>query len=199
MKRAGLAAALVLLLCPGVALAHGTLQMGEFYTGLSQPIFHPETLLVVLALLLWGVQRGEPLLYRVPLAFAGAVVAGSILAELGIDLPQTAWVGRAGAFALGLLAAARRGLPGPAAVAVGLALVLGLAVGHAATWPERDALGRPWLFALGLGAAVLIAWGYAASFALRFRQLWAEVALRIAGSWIATVTLLVSALSLARR
>jgi len=200
MRRAALlAAAVAALVCllPGAAFAHGAMKIGEFYTGLTEPVFHPDSLLVVLAVLLWSSQRGEPTLYRVPFAFAAAVVAGSALALSGWDLPAGLWVARGAALALGLLVAARVGLPG--AISLALALAAGLATGHAATWPERSALLRPWLYALGLGMAVIIGWGYVASFALRFRAFWAQVAVRIVGSWIATVTLLVSALALAKR
>jgi len=199
MRRTALpafAGALVAL-APCAALAHGTMKIGEFYTGLSEPVFHPDSLLVVLAVLLWSSQRGEPLLYRVPFAFAGAILAGSALALAGVALPGALWIARAGALGLGLLVAARLGLPDGASLA--LAVALGIATGHDATWPDRTALARPWLYALGLGMAVAIGWGYVASFALRFRAFWAQVAVRIVGSWIATVTLLVSALALAKR
>jgi hypothetical protein len=125
------------------------------------------------------------------------VVAGSAVAAGGWDPGGAAWTARVGALAVALAVAARSSVP--SALAVGIAAALGLAVGHQATWPERAALARPWLFALGLGTGVAVAWGYVVSFRLRFRALWAEIALRVVGSWIATIALLVSALALARR
>jgi hydrogenase/urease accessory protein HupE len=173
------------------------MQVGDFYGGLSQPLFHPESLLVLLAVLLWSAQRGLPLLVRAPLALAAGVVAGSALAIAELPLAPAIWLTRAAALAFGLGLAARVAIP--AWIAVPLAAAIGVAAGHAATWPDRETLARPWLYALGLGAGVAIAWGWIASFALRWRALWAQVALRIAGSWIATITLLVAALALARR
>jgi urease accessory protein len=191
----GIACAATLL--PRAALAHGSMQVGDFYGGLSQPLFHPESLLLVVVVLLWSVQRGAPLLVRGPAAFAIGVVAGSALAAASVACAPAVWCARAAALALGLLVAARIAIP--AAIAVPLLAAIGVAAGHVATWPDRDALARPWLYSLGLGAGVAIAWGWIASFALRYRTFWAEVGLRILGSWIATVALLLSALALARR
>ena len=199
MKRALRAGAFAIAasLVPAPAFAHGTLKIGEFYTGLSQPLFHFESLLILLAVLLWSVQRGGEALVRVPSAFALATLAGSALALAGVDLPATTLVMRGGTLLFALLVAARIGLPG--FVAIALAVALGVAAGHEATWSDRADLTRPWLYTAGLGAAVIVLWGYVASFALRFRAFWAEVALRVVASWIATVTLLVSALALAKR
>jgi hydrogenase/urease accessory protein HupE len=184
------------LAAPTAALAHGTMKVGDFYGGLSQPIFHPESLLPLLAMLLWCVQGPSEIARpRVPLVFALATAAGSALATAGVDLPPAIWVARAGALVLGLLVAAR--VPSDDRFAAPIAILIGVAAGHASTWPDRADLARPWLYAGGLAMAVVIAWGYLGSLALRFRAFWAQVALRILGSWIATITLLVSALALA--
>jgi hydrogenase/urease accessory protein HupE len=190
-------AALAVVALPTAALAHGSMKAGDFYGGLSQPIFHPESLLPLLAVLLWSVQASDTARPRVPIVFALATAAGSVLATAGVELAPAAWVARAGALALGLLVAAR--VPADERVATPIAVAIGVAAGHVAAWPDRADLVRPWLFAAGLGTGVLIAWGWLGSFVLRFRAFWAQVALRILGSWIATVTLLVSALSLAKR
>jgi len=184
------------LAAPSAALAHGTMKVGDFYGGLSQPIFHPESLLPLLAMLLWCVQGSAELARpRVPLVFALATAAGSAIATAGVDLAPAVWIARAGALGVGLLVAAR--VPSDERLAAPLAILIGVATGHVATWPDRADLARPWLYAGGLAAAVVIAWGYLGSLALRFRAFWAQVALRILGSWIATIALLVSALALA--
>jgi hydrogenase/urease accessory protein HupE len=195
-KRVAAVAVGAVLAVPSAALAHGTMKVGDFYGGLSQPIFHPESLLPLLAMLLWCVQGPSELARpRVPLVFAAATAAGSALAIAGIGLPPAVWVARAGALGVGLLVAAR--IPNDERLAAPLAILVGVATGHAATWPDRADLARPALYAAGLATAVVIAWGYLGSLALRFRAFWAQVALRILGSWIATITLLVSALALA--
>jgi hydrogenase/urease accessory protein HupE len=191
------AAAAIALAAPCTALAHGTMKVGDFYGGLSQPIFHPESLLPLLAMLLWCVQDSEVARPRVPLVFALATAAGSVIATAGVDLPAAVWVARAGALGVGLLVAAR--VPSDERIAAPIAILIGVAAGHQSTWPDRADLARPWLYAGGLGAAVVVAWGYLGSLALRFRAFWAQVALRIVGSWIATIALLVSALALATR
>ena len=192
------AAALALALClpASPALAHGTLQAGEFYSGFVQPVFHPESLLALLALLLWSTQLGEPDAYRVPFAGCAAALAGAASAWLGSELAAVTWVERGATLGIALLVAARRPLPGPAALA--LAVAVGFAAGHEALAPELAALKRPWLFALGFAAALVVLWGYLASLVQRFGAPWLRLGVRIAGSWIATVTLLVSALALRR-
>lgn len=194
----GRAAALVVCLClwPEAAFAHGMLQAGEFYTGLAQPLFHPEALLSLCAVLLWSSQQTEPEQHRLPFVFCATLLAGCSVAWLGWSPPGMGWVQRAGALGLGLLVAARLPLPGPLAYAIVAAI--GLAQGSEAIRPDLGTLGRPWLYALGLAATSLVLWGWLVLFTERFRAFWAQVALRVAGSWIATVTLLVSALALAR-
>jgi hydrogenase/urease accessory protein HupE len=192
-------AVLVACLClwPDAAFAHGVLRAGEFYSGLSQPLFHPEALLSLCAVLLWSSQQGEPAQQRLPFVFCATLLAGCTWAWAGGSLPGMGWLQRAGALGLGLLVAARLRLPGAPAYAIVAAL--GLAQGFGAIRPDLGTLERPWLYALGLAAAVLVPWGWLALFTERFRALWAQVAVRVVGSWIATVTLLVSALALARR
>jgi hydrogenase/urease accessory protein HupE len=192
-------AALVACVCawPDAAIAHGTLQAGEFYTGLSQPLFHPEALLSLCAVLLWTSQQGEPAQHRLAFAFCAALLAGCAAAWIGWSPPGAVWVQRTGALGLGLLVAARLPLPGPLAYAI--VATVGLAQGLEAIRPDLGTLQRPWLYALGLAGAALVLWGWLVVFTERFRAFWAQVAVRVVGSWIATVTLLVSALALARR
>ena len=57
---------------PAPALAHGSLAVGDFYTGMLHPLLHFETLLPTLALALWSGQLGTPHSWRLPLAFLGA-------------------------------------------------------------------------------------------------------------------------------
>jgi len=186
--------ALAVLAVAEPARAHGALAAGDFYTGLLQPVFHPASLLLVAALALFATRLPEPALWRFPLAFAGASAAGAGLAWAGLPLPGSAWAVRAGTLALALAVAVRRA-PGPA-LAIAVAAALGLAHGHLATFAERAELGGPVGFACGLALGPLLVWAHGVAVVTRFRAFWLEVAWRVVGSWIAAVSLLVSALEL---
>jgi hydrogenase/urease accessory protein HupE len=193
VRRAGWLA-LAAALAPAPARAHGSLAIGDFYGGLLQPVYHLESLLLLLALALFTGQLAPPQQGRVPAAFALAAFAGALLGVAGLPAPPAAWAVPAGALALGLAVAAHRAPP--RALALALAALLGLAQGYAGSYPDRSELARPLLYALGMGVAPLLVSGAAIAIAERFRFFWMEVAFRVAGSWIATVALLVSALDL---
>ena len=47
------------LLVAAPAYAHGSAQIGDFYQGLFQPVFHPEFLLGAVAIALWSTQQQQ--------------------------------------------------------------------------------------------------------------------------------------------
>ncbi|MBM4266861.1 MAG: hypothetical protein FJ144_09650 [Deltaproteobacteria bacterium] len=189
---AGLAAALCLV--PTVAFAHGTLAAGDFYAGVLQPVTHPESLLVVLALALLAGQQPEPNLPSLLGAILVATLLGSALAATRVALPSLPWVARAGALIAGILVAARWA-PHWIALVV-FAAIVAASHGYSATFGELEEIERPLLYVPGLVAGVLLILGNVVSLMLRFDAFWTQVAYRIVGSWIATITLLVSALEL---
>jgi len=195
LRRTAGAATLALVGVPSPASAHGSTQVGDFYGGLLQPLYHPESLLLLLALGLWAGQVPPARQWVPPLAFAGATLLGAGLGLAGLSPAPALWLVRGGALGLGLMVAARW-VP-PALPAVGLALVLGLGQGQYASFSERQEVERVLLYVLGAGLAPLLVCGWLVTLAERARAFWAQIALRVAGSWIATIALLVSALELA--
>lgn len=187
---------LAVALLPSTARAHGSTETGDFYAGLLQPVHHPESLLLLLALGLWAGQLPPSRQWLPPLLFAGATLLGAGLGLAGLVPVPAAWLVRGGALVLGLAVAAR--WTAPAALATGLALLLGLGQGHHASFSERQQVERALLYLLGAGLAPLLVCGWLVTLAERARAFWAQVALRVAGSWIATIALLVSALELVR-
>jgi urease accessory protein len=190
------AATALTLAAPQAARAHGSAALGEFWGGVLQPAFHPESLLLLLGVGLWVAQLREPTRWRLAIPFVVAAVGGGALGLAGAALPGFAWIVRGGALAAGLFVAAQRALP--AAFLVGLAVLLGLGQGYAATFADRADLARPLLYLAGVGLAPLVVCGQLVMVADRFRAFWVGVAFRIAGSWIATIALLVASLELAR-
>jgi hydrogenase/urease accessory protein HupE len=193
LRRAAVLAS-ALALAPAPALAHGSLRIGEFWTGALQPVYHPESLMLALAVALWTAQRPAGHAVRVPAAFVAAALAGGALALLGHALPAAPWIVRAATLAVALAVAARLRLPPLPALA--LAVAAGLAHGSVAVGDE--ALARPVLYLLGLGTGTALLAFHVADLVRRHRAFWLEVGVRVAGSWIATVALLVAAFELRR-
>jgi hydrogenase/urease accessory protein HupE len=184
-------------LAAGPARAHGATNVGDFYAGLMQPVYHLESLLLLLALGLFGGQAPAERRHAAPLAFAAATLVGAAVALLGGALPQAAWLVRGGSAALGLLVAARW-IPG-LRLSLLLAIALGVGQGQYAALGDRADLARPWLYALGLALGPLVVSGWLIALAERARAFWMQVGWRVVGSWIATIALLVMALELAGR
>ena len=177
------------------AYAH-TLPIGDFYAGLLQPALHLPSLLLVLCVALGATQLEGSARGGAPLAFAAGCLAGGVAALATGPLSGAGWVVRAGTLALGLAIALRRVPTGVAGLL--LAGVLGVAQGGHALAGE-EGLARPLLYALGAAFAPLPLAGAALAFVERVRAFWLEVAVRIAGSWIATIALLAGALDVAAR
>jgi len=174
--------------------AHGTVAMGELYAGLLQPVLHFESLLPILALALWAAQLGTPLLWQLPLAFAGAALAAAVVALLGVAAPGAAYVQSAAMLGFGGLVAARARLP--AVPALGLAIVAGLAQGHVGAFGEPAAAARPVLYVLGFALGLGLLLFHVENLAVRARAFWLQIGMRVVGSWIAAVGVLISVLAL---
>jgi urease accessory protein len=191
--RAG--AALALVLFSDCAYAHSGVQgMGDFYAGLLHPLTALEHVLPFFALgLLTGQQgtksQGAPALFAVALML-GAAACLWLPGAPAIDLVNVVSV-----LILGALIAAAFSLPTPAYL--GLALLFGLSHGYA----NGAAIVPPmkgYLFILGVGLAGLVVTGYGlvvTDYVLRKNVSWMRVGVRVAGSWIAAIGMLVLATS----
>ena len=171
-----------------VFLAHlMTTGLGPFYDGLAHLFVTPEDLLPVLALSLAaglrGPAGGRAVLFVLPAAWFAGTMLGRLFA------PHWIWpVVSAGlTVSLGALAAIDRKLP-TAVVAV-LAAMLGLWNG---SWNGIE-LARSGAAALGTGlgiaCAAFVVVALLGAVAAAVRALWARIAVRVAGSWIAAAGL----------
>lgn len=175
-----------------VACAHvASAQAGAFYAGLLHPLTAPEHVLPMLALGLLAGQRGLNESQGVLLAFVVALAAGAGLAPSGT---ASGWIALLNIGSLvvigGLVAAAWRW---PAALLYALALGFGATHGYA-NGAARPLDGSPPIFVLGLVAATLMTTGYGLVVSDALRRLkpnWPRVAVRVAGSWVAAVGILV--------
>jgi hydrogenase/urease accessory protein HupE len=161
--------------------------LGPFYDGLSHLFISPEDLLAVLALgLLAGL--GGPRYGRLVLfSLTGAWMAGGFVGlaqrsemtlQLAVILPF---------LVAGALVALDRRLP--VGVVIGLAVGLGLAHGFLnGTAMVAARIGT--LGLVGIGSAVFIMTAIVAAFVVWLQAAWARIGVRVAGSWIAAIGLL---------
>ena len=177
---------------PASALAHGSLAIGDFYTGMLHPLLHLETLLPIFALALWSGQLGGPHSLRLPLIFLAAALLGASVGILEVELQFERPLLRLSMLVLGLLVATQ-GKP-PALAAVAMALLFGIYHGHASTYDPGGQIARPLLFVAGLGSCIGLILFHIVTRVLRYQAFWVKTGVRVLGSWIAATGLLVLAL-----
>ncbi|MFO1372743.1 MAG: HupE/UreJ family protein [Candidatus Competibacteraceae bacterium] len=192
--RVGLA--LALTLGAGTVHAHvAVTQAGAFYAGLLHPLTAPEHVLPWIALGLLAGQQGLNKGQGILLIFPIALALGAGLA-LGQPTPDWIFLLNLGSLVLlgGLVAAAWRL---PAALLYALALLFGVTHGYANGTALTSNLSPP-VFVVGLVAAALLIVGYGlgcTAYLLRLKPAWLSIAVRVAGSWITAVGILVLSMS----
>jgi urease accessory protein len=188
-------AALGLALLSTGAHAHSSAKgVGDFYAGFLHPLTALEHVLPFLALGILCGQQGQRAQAALPL-FWIALMLGATVALWLPGLPAVDLINILSALILGALIAAAFPLPVP--VYLTLALVFGLSHGYA-NGAAITRLIRPYLFIPGVGLAGLVVTGYGVimtDYVLRRKVGWMTIAVRVAGSWIAAIGLLVLATS----
>ncbi len=177
-----------LLLAASPAQAHlMNSGFGPFYDGLAHPFLVPDDLLPVIALTLLAGLRGARCGRWVVFALPSAWLAGMAAAAV-IHLPSgPVWMTCALTIVLGALAAADR--PWPVALVVGLAAVAGATHGFG-NGRELAAIKGGGLAMAGIASALFVVSALTAGQLATLRAHWARVAVRVAGSWIAAIGLL---------
>jgi urease accessory protein len=189
--RAGVFAAIALLLTADAAVAHAVLGVTGFAGGLLHPLLVPSHICSIVALaLLAGQQRwlrGLLIVFAVGLVLSlGAIALAYVPTFAEAALLSLAAVTGA------LVALAR---PLPMVLSVALAAATGVAIGFDSP-PETISIAEANLALLGtaLGApAALVALAW---FASRLHRDWQRIGMRIAGSWIAASAIMVLTLRL---
>lgn len=170
-----------------LVVAHIVPGVTDFYAGLLHPLTAVEHVLVLVAVGLLAGQQARPVALRTLLLFvlllaASAACARTIGAAVHLDTALLASI-----VAMGGLVAARWPLPASVVYAsVGIVAVLH-GVANVAEMRPAMSLVR---FVAGAALAAFIVTTYAVGAARRARAPWAEVAVRVAGSWIAAVGIL---------
>lgn len=175
------------LLISGRADAHlVTTGLGPVYDGIGHLLLTPEDLVPILALALYaglrGARAGRFALFVLPVAWlAGGLLGLRFGGATSAPLPALSFI------LLGLIVAADAKLPDAAvaALACGLGLVHGFLNGPALSGTGPGALGLVGIAAVGF---VMIA--LASALVVSLKAPAARIAVRVAGSWIAAIGLL---------
>jgi hydrogenase/urease accessory protein HupE len=173
-----------LVLVPGEAGAHlVTTGLGPVYDGITHFALTPEDLLPVLALSLLaglsGPRHGRAVLFVLPAAWFFAGLAGlSRPSELLLPALTASTL-----LVLAALVALDRKLP--LGIMAGLAAALGLLHGYLNGTAKLGALGLS-----GVAATLFVVVALVAAFVVSLRAPWSRIAVRVAGSWLAAVSIL---------
>jgi len=199
MRRRVLAAIAIgwVLLWSGTAHAHlVTTGLGPVYDGVSHLFTTFDDLLPVVAMALLaglnGPISGRRALFTLPVAWLAAGVAG----YSGPVALLPAGVTSLSLLALGILTAAdlKLGPPVVTALAVGLGIVHGWLNGAGIAVAGREASGL-----VGIAAAIFVVAALLSALVASLQRPWTRIAVRVAGSWIAAIGLLLLGWTLSGR
>ena len=173
-----------LVLFPGEARAHlVTTGLGPVYDGISHFALTPEDVLPVLALALLaglsGPRCGRTVLFVLPVAWlSGGLLGLSRSSELPLPALTASTL-----LALGAMVALDRKLP--LGLAAGLAAALGFFHGYLNGSAKLGALGLS-----GVAATLFVVVALVAAFVVSLRAPWSRIAVRVAGSWLVAISML---------
>lgn len=190
MRRQGAAALLAagLLVLPGAARAHlVTSGLGPYYDGALHLLMSPVDLLGLVAVALLAGRQGARAGRLTVITLPAVWLLTGLMGLAAASGPDVAWLGIAALLVLGLLVAAdvRLAPVAVAALAAAFAAVTGLLNGAALA-----AAGAGASTLVGIVLAVLCVALLASAAVVPLQALWSRVAVRVAGSWVAAVGML---------
>lgn len=172
--------------------------INDLITGVLHPLIVPSHVLILLSFALFLGQQ-IPLRIGPPvISYASALGVGLVLTTTGWPIPSPALLLAVLGFGAGLLVAIGRPLPlvVRCVLTAAAGAVLGLDSGSDATtgWAVAKMLIGTWASA----TVWLVSLSTYAAMAAELRKQWVSVALRVGGSWIAAISLLMLAFALRR-
>jgi hydrogenase/urease accessory protein HupE len=174
------------LFCPSTSAAHlVTTGMGPVYDGIGHLLLTPEDLVSVLAIAFYaglrGAVSGRRTMFLLPAAwFVGGLVGSAMNTTDSVPIPAVSFL------LLGGLVAADLSLP--PAVVTGLAIVLGLIHGFLNGVALREGAGI--LGLIGITTMLFVLVTLASALVVSLKRPWTRIAVRVAGSWVAAIGLL---------
>jgi len=177
-----------LCLAPQTAHAHLVQTgFGTFYDGVAHLFITPPDLLVAIGLGLLaglcGAAASRSVVFALPAAWLAGEMAGAFFPS-SLALP---WLTTVSFGAVGVLVALNANLPRAllVALACGAGLLHGFVNGSTMVAAGTDRLGM-----IGASVSVFLVITLASGLVVSLRAHWAQVAVRVAGSWIAAIGLL---------
>jgi urease accessory protein len=170
------------------AFAHPMKGVGDFYAGMLHPLITVETLLPLLGLSLLAGQQARETAIRMIVIFPAALAIGTpliLVRPLPAQLTTSELLITA---CLGLLIALARCIP--AWIPIGLTVLIGLSIG----WSNSvEIVGdvSAVRFVAGLSVVGLLMTSYGIGLVRHLKLDWMQIAVRVVGSWLATVGILV--------
>ena len=178
----------MVFLWPATASAHlVNTGFGPFYDGITHFVLSPDDLLGVLAIALLssllGVQHGRVTLFALPITW---LIGGAIGLQFDqeISLPALSAISF---LMVGMLVAADKKLP--LAFIYGLAIMLGVLHGFLNGTAMAQA-GGGLLSLIGIAACIFVVVALVSAFVVSLQRVWLRIAVRVAGSWITAIGLL---------
>jgi urease accessory protein len=183
-------ASLIALLSPATASAHPIKGVGDFYAGMLHPLTALEFLLPWIALSLFAGQQGRKAALLTLALFPLALMSGAALA---MTLPSPTWLNAVDLAIIPILGlAVALAITCPNTVVVIIVSAVGLLHGMA-NGSEIAAPMSPWRFIPGLAAVAILFLAYGIGLVRSLKRPWTQIAVRVAGSWIAAVGIMVCA------
>ena len=186
--------ALACALLPSPAEAHlVTTGLGPIYDGISHVLVSPDDLVPIVAMSLLaglnGQAAGRRTLFALTSAWLVGGTAGFVVGSTMVPSAATT----ASFLVLGVLAAIDRRLSPTVVTALAMAVGLlhGWLNGVALAESQREAIGL-----VGIGAMTFVLVALVSAFVVSVRAVWARMAMRVAGSWVAAIGLLMLGWSL---
>jgi urease accessory protein len=171
------------------ALAHSvSKRFGDFYGGMLHPLTALEHLLPILGLSLLAGQQGPRRARWVLLLFPLGLLAGALSGVHGEPVSLVVWFNRLSFIAVGILVATAARLPLPVLGATALLLGLSHGVENTTDVPSSIAV---YLFVPGVVVSGVTLVAIFAAVAVSLEVPWQRIAIRVLGSWIAAIGILV--------
>jgi urease accessory protein len=180
------------LIFPSSALAHPMKGVGDFYAGMLHPMTSVECVLPIIALSLLAGQQNRRTAITILLSFPIASVLGALIGLILPVSPFIAVINTAAMAVLGILIALNRTLP--LEISLILSAVLGLTIGWA-NGGELTSSTSAYRFIPGLAVVGLLLISYGIGLVRSLDMPWTKIAVRVTGSWIAAVGILVLSLN----
>ena len=186
MTRSTIFTSLLLLLAPGLAMAHPGHADSSLISGLTHPLAGIDHLLAMLAVGWWAAQQNGGARWILPLTFLGSMLMGAVLGYNGIALPWTESAIAASVLAFNLLVVIAARLPMLVAVGLTAAFALFHGMAHGLELPPAGAAAQ---YASGflIATAALHAFGFAMLRWIPAAEPWLRVSAAvcaIAGGWL---------------